>query len=614
MLAHKKLSSIVLGFAVVLTTGVASVRADPLKVYLLGGQSNMVGWITSNEDLPSSLQQPQTDVQIYHGDSWGYLRQGLGLNSSKFGPEVTFGRDTADAQLGENIALIKYAVGDTDLANDWLPPDANGQSAGPQYTAFMNVVTNALASLEPFYEPEIIGMIWMQGESDAWHEDDLSKAQAYELNLTNFIQSIRSDLGVPNMPFVIGQISTSPSWTWGDIVCQAQLNVSQTVPNTALVITSDLPRDSLHYSSAGTMTLGSRFADAMQNLEFATSSYSSSSEDTTLNWPHTICSGDSRILVVGIVGKDDSVDDLVISSIKYNDINMDMVEGASQSVYSSTMYVKTELYYLLDEDLPSPGTYNIVVTYNGNVSERNGGAISLANVEQQAAEAVVTNSNTDTNTISTNITTHTNGAWVVDVVGCDNSGTFTTTAEDMVWRWHETPSGASGAGSTRLVESAEETTMSWIHPGANQLAHSVAAFAPIEITPTISGYIREPNNAPVDGALVSADPNGSSYTADPNGRYEVLVPYGWSGTVTAAKTEYIFDPSERTYSNVITDRGGQDYKNITTYDLDWDGFIGWGDIEVISEHWLEVGQDIEGDTNNDEIVNLLDFAEFALAW
>ena len=266
MYSSEKAKSIVIIFATMLIISSVSVQAEPMKIYLLGGQSNMVGWITSNSDLPSNLQQPQTDVQIYFGGSWDYLRPGLGMDSSRFGPEVTFGRDIADAQPGGNIALIKYAVGGTDLANDWRIPDANGQGGGPQYTTFINIVTDALASLDPLYEPQIVGMIWMQGESDCWHEEDLDKALAYEQNLTNFIQRIRSDVGSPGMSFVIGQISTSSAWTYGDIVRQAQLNVSQTVLNTGLFSTSDLPHDNLHYTSAGTMTLGSRFADEAMSL------------------------------------------------------------------------------------------------------------------------------------------------------------------------------------------------------------------------------------------------------------------------------------------------------------------------------------------------------------
>jgi hypothetical protein len=51
-------------------------------------------------------------------------------------------------------------------------------------------------------------------------------------------------------------------------------------------------------------------------------------------------------------------------------------------------------------------------------------------------------------------------------------------------------------------------------------------------------------------------------------------------------------------------------------DIDTSGFIDWGDILVISEYWLETGSNVPGDIHKDEdnIVNFLDFADFALVW
>jgi hypothetical protein len=51
-------------------------------------------------------------------------------------------------------------------------------------------------------------------------------------------------------------------------------------------------------------------------------------------------------------------------------------------------------------------------------------------------------------------------------------------------------------------------------------------------------------------------------------------------------------------------------------DLDASGFIDFGDILVMSENWLETGEDIPGDVYKDEnnIVNFFDFAELGLAW
>jgi len=346
----------------------------------------------------------------------------------------------------------------------------------------------------------------------------------------------------------------------------------------------------------------------------AASSNSSSSNGNTLSWQHTIGGGDKRILVVGIAGEDDDVNDLVVNRVVYNDVSMNLVEGSSETVSSVGYYMKTELYYLLDANLPSlPGDYNVTVTYNGNVGKRCGGAISLANVKQGDREAVATSSNVGEDTISTNITTQTDNAWVVDVVGCGNSGSFLTITSGMTERFDVNSDSSAAAGSTKLVESAQETTMSWTHTGANRLVHSVAAFTPAWYI--IAGCISEPNDAPVEGVSVLVDTNVADIT-DPNGCYEVLVPYRWSGTVTPIKDGRLFAPSKRTYSQVITDLLGQDYKDISIYDLDDDESIGWGDVEIMCENWLRVGPDIPGDFYKDEAntVNFLDFADFADVW
>lgn len=349
----------------------------------------------------------------------------------------------------------------------------------------------------------------------------------------------------------------------------------------------------------------------------AASSNSSSSNGNTLNWQHTIADSNERILVVGIAGEDNDVNDLVISSVVYNDVNMTLVAGSSETTSSGSpvYHMKTELYYLLDANLPAlPGNYTVTVTYNGNVRKRCGGAISLSNVAQQVREAVATNSNVSQDTISTNITTQTDSAWVVDVVGCGNDGSFLTASGGMTERFDISSNSSTAAGGTKSIESAQETTMSWTHSGANQLAHSVAAFAPA--SHIIAGYIREPDGTPVEGVLLSADANGGSDITDSNGYYGVLVSYGWSGEVTPIEDGHLFKPFERTYSNVTTDLLGQDYEDISIYDLDIDGLIGWGDVAVIRENWLVTGPNVPGDFHKDEddIVNFLDFAEFGLTW
>jgi len=240
-----------------------------LKVYLLGGQSNMNGWIDfspSPVPIPVPLQSPQEDVLIYHNiaPGWTTLRPGQGVDSSSIGPELLFGHDMAQAQPGEKIALIKYALGGTCIYDYWRPPSAGG-TIGMFYTGFINFVNTALNALDAAYEPEIVGMIWMQGEQDAVYE---YSALVYEQNLTYLIGDFRNEFDVANMPFVIGQIH-DVAWPYSHIVRPAQVNVGQTVPNTAVFDTLDIPIyiPHGHYTTEGQIILGQRFAKAMGELE-----------------------------------------------------------------------------------------------------------------------------------------------------------------------------------------------------------------------------------------------------------------------------------------------------------------------------------------------------------
>ena len=170
---------------------------------------------------------------------------------------------------------------------------------------------------------------------------------------------------------------------------------------------------------------------AGENIVFDANSSNSTNSSWTLSWTHTIGDGGNRILIVGLGAEDNRDTDLVVNRIKYNNVSMSPVLGSS--ITEGTSYkMKTELYYLLESDLPPAGSYTIAVTYSGEVTRICGGGISLANVAQEPAEAVDTNSTTWGNNVSTDIATQTDGAWVVDIAGSGDPGTFAPTGIDMV--------------------------------------------------------------------------------------------------------------------------------------------------------------------------------------
>jgi hypothetical protein len=127
----------------------------------------------------------------------------------------------------------------------------------------------------------------------------------------------------------------------------------------------------------------------------------------------------------------------------------------------------------------------------------------------------------------------------------------------------------------------------------------------------ITGYIRNGCNVPIEGVLVDADNGGGEGTTDANGFYEVWVDSAWSGVVTPGRQHYTFDPNWISYVNVPADQPDQNYIANNVYDLDCDGFIGWGDVAVMAANWLGTGA---GDIDNSGKVDFMDFAAFGLTW
>jgi hypothetical protein len=134
------------------------------------------------------------------------------------------------------------------------------------------------------------------------------------------------------------------------------------------------------------------------------------------------------------------------------------------------------------------------------------------------------------------------------------------------------------------------------------------------LTYTITGYIKNACQVPIAGVFVDANNLSASDISDANGYYEVWVNDNWSGTVTPSKAHYTFNPNVQVYTAVLEDKTNRDYTATNIYDLDCDGLIGYGDIEIIGEYWLQTGPNVPGDFYNDDILNFLDFADFATAW
>lgn len=253
---------LILGMAMmVCQIAVTSSHADTIKVFLLAGQSNMVGQAREAE-LPENLQQPQNDVLFfynYKNKFSGLTKLGPG-SGNQFGPEITFGRTIADGKPDEKFAIIKFAVNGSNLYNHWKPTDDN---RGAFYKRFQKVVQEGLTALkEAGHTPVIVGMLWAQGEADA-----LAKrtTQEYQEDLNAFVADVRQRYGQDILFFFNslseGQRQIPPEQR--QAICAAQEAVAAADSKAYLIATDGLKQsDAVHWNAQGQMELGIRYAKA----------------------------------------------------------------------------------------------------------------------------------------------------------------------------------------------------------------------------------------------------------------------------------------------------------------------------------------------------------------
>lgn len=281
----------------------ASEPNKPLKIFILAGQSNAVGYNNigefhgNKEELDTKLSNvsnilfwPGSNARKEFSGRWIKLRPGVSgisgsppYNEGCFGPEIGFAMKIAEAIPGEEIAIIKFAEGATGIArssdyNDYIPalqgfddkginfhPPVGSIKAGQLYIDLIQNINAALSALKKEGRNyKISGFLWMQGE----HEAGISKTMAgdYEDLLKLLSKSVRKDLDTQDLPFIIGEIN-SHTWAFGDLARQRQVSFCLGDGHAALVKTVDLPRngvgDKAHFDADGMITLGERFAKAM---------------------------------------------------------------------------------------------------------------------------------------------------------------------------------------------------------------------------------------------------------------------------------------------------------------------------------------------------------------
>jgi Carbohydrate esterase, sialic acid-specific acetylesterase len=256
-------------FVLIFAALTGSVRADapkkePIKVFILAGQSNMEGQAPNallehqakdakTKDLFAHLRKDdkwivRDDVFVKFLDRHGPLTIGFG-SPGRTGVELEFGHLMGN-YFEEPVILVKAAWGGHSLYKNFRSPSAgypaekvlqmeleqmqanvkksnekNKKNAplptmddvknqyGTSYRKMMTETKDLMdnyaklfPALKQHKKVEVAGVVWFQGWNDQYGAQD-----EYASNMKHFINDVRKDLGAPKLPFVIGVMGQNGS-------------------------------------------------------------------------------------------------------------------------------------------------------------------------------------------------------------------------------------------------------------------------------------------------------------------------------------------------------------------------------------------------------------------
>ncbi len=239
--------------------------SKPVQVYILLGQSNMLGFgKIGTADKPGSLTHAVEEEKKYPylvdddgnwterkdvrnvrvmGSGTGGMRvfnnEWMTITGRNIGPEIGIGHHVGHV-TDAPVMILKSCIGNRALGWDLLPPGSEGFEftddkgvtwihpgykgtperwekgtepkkigwyAGMQYDGDIARAKDVLAELDKYYpdakEYEIAGFFWWQGDRDS---RSAALSSRYEKNLVHLIKQLRKDFNAPNAKFVCASL------------------------------------------------------------------------------------------------------------------------------------------------------------------------------------------------------------------------------------------------------------------------------------------------------------------------------------------------------------------------------------------------------------------------
>jgi hypothetical protein len=234
-------------------------NAEEFHVFILAGQSNMAGRGTVEaQDRVVNPRVWMLDRDLH----WVPASDPMHFDkpSAAVGPGRTFGIVLADANPDIHIGLVPTAVGGSSI-RAWTPGAVHAETGAFPYDEAL-VRARAAASTGT-----LKGILWHQGESDSSPD----AAREHPERLRELVERFRRDLGMPDLPFLIGQLGrfASALWSEGRVQIDSVHRLLATqLPDASFVSAEGLmdSGDGLHFNAEAARELGRRYAAAYLEL------------------------------------------------------------------------------------------------------------------------------------------------------------------------------------------------------------------------------------------------------------------------------------------------------------------------------------------------------------
>jgi hypothetical protein len=215
------------------------------QIYVLAGQSNMVGQGKTTATLPllRHVRKMGDDGRL-HVTTADVFGEGIG-------PAASFVRGL---RTRDQVVLVPCAVSGSSIEH-WVP-------GGDYYERCVHLTRAATRIVHA----KVSGILYWQGESDT---NTIEQAAAWQQNFTRFASGFRAAVRAPHAPLLFTVLGTTkygykyPGWS---TVRHEQAHMALPVASNRVHVLGLEMQDDLHYTAAAQCEIGERFAAALRGV------------------------------------------------------------------------------------------------------------------------------------------------------------------------------------------------------------------------------------------------------------------------------------------------------------------------------------------------------------